>query len=104
MTRSLSTLEQLMFSVVEVWKSSGQKQRVFCQEKDLAYSKFQYWLKRYREYHSPRPAAEPFMSVSVKEEAVSSQQSVAMELVFPDGRRLVFNRGVEASYLRTLLS
>ena len=103
MTRSLSSLEQLMFSLVEVWKSSGQKQRVFCQEKDLAYSKFQYWLKRYREYHS-QGASEPFIAVSVRKEAVASQQSVAMELVFPDGRRLVFNQGVEAGFLRTLLS
>lgn len=93
-----------MFSLVEVWQASGQKQRVFCQEKDLAYSKFQYWLKRYREYRSSAPAAEPFMAVSVRKEAVASQRPAAMELIFPDGRRLVFSHGVEASFLRTLLS
>lgn len=93
-----------MFSLIEVWKSSGQKQRVFCQEKDLAYSKFQYWLKRYREYRSSTLPAEPFVAVSVRKEPVASQGTVAMELIFPDGRRLVFNHGVEAGFLRTLLS
>lgn len=93
-----------MFSLIEVWQKSGQRQRVFCQEKELAYSKFQYWLKRYRAYHSGPAATEPFVAISVRKEPAAVGGPVAMELVFPDGRRLVFNQGVEASFLRNLLS
>lgn len=35
-----TTLQQLMFSLIEVWRASGKTQRDFCQEKDIAYSKF----------------------------------------------------------------
>jgi hypothetical protein len=95
------TLRQLMFSLIEVWKKSGKTQREFCQEKDVAYSKFQYWMKKYGE--QSRPVADPggFVPVVVKSEPKSSAM---MELVFPDGRKLVFHQAVEVSYLQALLS
>ena len=103
MTTSLSTLEQLMFSLVEVWQSSGQTQRDFCREKELAHGKFQYWRKRYRDYKAAPVSEEPFLAVSLEKDRASRQLKGSMELVFPDGRRLVFGQGVEASFLRSLL-
>ncbi len=38
-----------MFSLIEVWKGSGKTQRGFCKEKEIAYSRFQYWLRKYNE-------------------------------------------------------
>jgi len=93
-----------MFSLIEVWQSSGQSQRTFCQEKDLAYSKFHYWRKKYEEYRSPSSSAEAFVAVTVKKSrAMEAVPGGALELVFPDGRRLVFNQVVEAGFLKTLL-
>ena len=95
------TLRQLMFSLIEVWKESGKTQREFCQEKDIAYSKFQYWMKKYSEQSSCGKDPGGFVPVVVNNEPKSS---AVMELVFPDGRKLVFHQAVEVSYLQALLS
>jgi len=113
MTASLTPLQQIMFSLIEIWQSSGQSQRAFCQEKDLAYGKFHYWRKKYQEYRSPlsteglrpdEPHGRSFVAVTVKKsKALETLQVGTMELVFPDGRRLIFNQGVDAGFLKTLL-
>ena len=95
------TLRQLMFSLIEVWKKSGKTQREFCQEKDIAYSKFQYWMKKYGEQSNLVRDPGGFVPVVVNNEPKSSAM---MELVFPDGRKLVFHQAVEVSYLQALLS
>ena len=103
MTANLTPLQQLMFSLIEIWQSSGQSQKTFCQEKDLAYSKFHYWHKKYLEYRSPS-SSEPFVAVTVKKSgALETLPAGALELVFPDGRRLIFNQSVEAGFLKALL-
>lgn len=106
MTSNLTPLQQLMFSLIEIWQSSGQSQQTFCQEKDLAYSKFHYWHKKYLQYRSPSSSEEPFVAVTVKKGTSGAPRLAvagAMELVFPDGRRLIFNQTVEAGFLKTLL-
>ena len=95
------TLRQLMFSLIEVWKESGKTQREFCQEKDIAYSKFQYWMKKYGEQSRLGKDSGGFVPVVVNNEP---KGSAVMELVFPDGRKLVFHQAVEVSYLQALLS
>jgi transposase-like protein len=37
-----------MLSLIEQWQESGKSQQLFCQEHDLTYTTFYYWLKRYR--------------------------------------------------------
>ena len=71
MTSNLTPLQQLMFSLIEIWQASGQSQRIFCQEKDLAYSKFHYWYKKYQEYQSPSATGEPRPDESVGRAFVS---------------------------------
>ena len=92
------TLQQLMFSLIEVWKKSGKTQKEFCQEKDIAYHKFHYWFKKYNGGQSQ--TSEPtFMQVEVNR----NTSSRGIEVIYPDGRRLIFHQGVEASFLRNLL-
>src|SRR5690606_2023326 len=95
------TLRQLMFSLIEVWKESGKTQREFCQEKDIAYSKFQYWMKKYSEQSSLGKDPGGLVPVVVNNEPKSS---AVMELDFPDGRKLVFHQAGEGRYLQALLS
>jgi transposase-like protein len=40
--------QEEMLSLIEQWQESGKTQQVFCQEHDLTFSTFYYWLKRYR--------------------------------------------------------
>ena len=95
------TLQQLMFSLIEVWKKSGKTQREFCQEKDIAYSKFQYWMKKYSD-HSTLEGRRAFVPVVVADQPTTG--AAAMELVFPDGRRLIFHKAVDVTYLQSLLT
>lgn len=95
------TLQQLMFSLIEVWKKSGKKQHEFCQEKDIAYSKFQYWMKKYKD-QSRIVDDTDFVPVVVKDEL--KKLGGAMELVYPDGKKIIFHEAVEVNYLRALLA
>lgn len=92
------TTQQLMFSLIELWKGSGKTQKEFCQEKDLAYHKFYYWFKKYNAENRPADDS-PFISIPMGSAADSG-----LEIVYPDGRRLIFHQGVDAGFLRALLS
>lgn len=91
------TTQQLMFSLLEIWKVSGKTQKEFCREKDLAYHKFHYWFKKYNDQ-----ARVQLSFVPVNLPAVSG--SGKLERVYPDGRRLIFHQPVDASFLRALLA
>ena len=96
-----TTTRQLMFSLIEIWKGSGKTQQEFCKETDIAYSKFHYWLKKYNG-HGPTPdPSSGFMAVTLNR---TSTRSSGLELVYPDGRRLIFHQDVDPSFLRALLA
>jgi hypothetical protein len=99
MESSDNTLQQLMFSLIEVWKSSGKTQMEFCKEKDIAYHKFHYWFRKYsREGSESTPGS--FTRINVSSQPV---RSGFIELIYPDGRKLVFNQHVDPAFLRSLL-
>jgi hypothetical protein len=101
------TLQQLMFSLIEVWKDSGKSQQAFCREKELDYFKFQYWFRKYRRLNpqavmdADRPR---FTQVKIKDSSgITAAKAGLLELIFPDGRKLIFHQPVEASFVRSLL-
>jgi|SRR5690606_1664661 hypothetical protein len=94
------TKQQLMFSLIEVWKKGDQTQQDFCKEKDLDYQQFQYWLRRYKQTVEPGSSQRSFTQVKFKTQAVTTG---ATELVFPDGRKLIFHQPVDAAFLRSLI-
>jgi hypothetical protein len=99
MDKSDNTLQQLMFSLIEIWKTSGKTQIEYCKEKDIAYHKFHYWFRKYsRQGSEPVPGS--FTQIKVGSQPVSAG---FMELIYPDGRKLVFNHAVDADFLRSLL-
>ena len=97
-----TTTQQLMFSLIEIWKGSGKTQQEFCKEKEIAYSKFYYWLKKYNAKGSTPDTASGFIPVTVKNG--TGVRGRGLELVYPDGRRLIFHHDVDPSFLRALLS
>lgn len=90
-----------MFSLIEIWKESGKTQLEFCREKDIAYSKFHYWLKKYNGQGSSQDSP-AFMAVTVKKQPLA--HAGTLELVYPDGRRLIFHQDVDPSFVRALLA
>ena len=98
MRQADSTLSQLMFSLIDVWKASGMTQKDFCIDKQINLPKFQYWMKKYSMRHGDRP---DFVPVSV---SGSSAVSGNVEVEWTGGKRIVFHGTVEASFLKALLS
>lgn len=93
-----SELQQQMFNHIEQWQNSGLSQKTFCQQINLAYNSFHYWYRRYR-LKEGRPAS-AFIKLGVSPVAASSH----MELIMPDGKRLVFHQPVSADYLKVLIN
>lgn len=97
-----TTTQQLMFSLIQIWKGSGKTQLEFCKEKNIAYSKFHYWLKKYNAHESTPDESPAFMAVTVKKQPVV--RAGTLEVVYPDGRRLIFHQDVDPSFVRALLA
>ena len=101
-TSSDQTLQQLMFSLIEIWKSSGKTQQDFCKEKDIAYHKFHYWFRKYNQQDQAVKTPATFTRIKVKEQIAVS--SGLLEVAYPDGRRVIFNQAVDVDFLRSLLA
>lgn len=85
-----------MFATINVWLSSGKTQRQFCAEASLAFSVFQYWLKKYRE--QGHVCAAGFAEIS------ASSALPGIEIVYPNGVFLRLPGGSELGILRSLLT
>lgn len=82
-----------MLSLIEQWQESGKTQQAFCQEHDITFSTFYYWLKRYR-----RGIEESsFLPVEI-----SSGSNI--EIRYPDGIILQLPTAVKLSTLKQLLN
>ena len=81
-----------MYPVVEAYLASDQTQDAFSQEEGISVAMLNYWLKKYRSEHGGTPFVE------IKPTAVA-----CLELVYPNGIRLCFDRLAPAAYLRELL-
>ena len=87
-----------MFPLVEEYLEGGQNQKSFCSEQSVPISVFSYWLRKYRESQEPRP--EPgFVAVRMPE-----RSSQAVEIEFPGGKKLRFDRLPDLNYLKALLA
>jgi transposase-like protein len=82
-----------MLSLIEQWQESGKTQQTFCQEHDLTFSTFYYWLKRYRRGLDENS----FLPVEV-----SSGSHI--EIRYPDGVILQLPSAIKLSALKQLLN
>ena len=85
------TAEQ-MYPIVEAYLGSDFTQEAFCMQEAISTAVLNYWLKKYRSEHGGTPFVE------IKPTAVA-----CLELVYPNGIRLCFDRLAPAAYLRELL-
>lgn len=96
-----------MFALIEQWKTRGLSQKSFCQQHQIQYSVFHYWYKLYRKAHpqdtldnNPTHNASCFIPLHLQS-ALSTLSHT--ELIYPDGRRLVFHQQVDAHFLKALI-
>ena len=85
--------QEEMLSLIEQWQESGKPQQVFCQEHDLTYTTFYYWLRRYRR----QVDESSFLPIEIS----SSSQ---IEIRYPGGVILQLPAATRLSTLKQLLS
>ena len=91
-------VREQMFEHIKRWQSGDLTQKRFCEQAGIAYHVFHYWYKVYR--NSNQPATSSFVKLKVEPSLASS----SIELVLPDGKRLLFHEPVAADYLKALIS
>jgi transposase-like protein len=85
--------QEEMLSLIEQWHESGKTQQSFCQEHDLNFTTFYYWLKRYRRQIDESS----FLPVEV---SLGSH----IEIRYPDGVILQLPSAIKLSALKQLLN
>ena len=98
-----------MCAHIEACKHSGQSQKIYCEQEGLAYSTFQYWVKKFREEYAENEELEitpGFIPVEVQpdpemDQVVGSNQ---LHFLFPNGIQVMCSESVQPEVLRTLLN
>lgn len=85
--------QEEMLSLIEKWQESGKSQQTFCQEHDLTFSTFYYWLKRYRRGLDENS----FLPVEIN-------SGSHIEIRYPDGVILQLPSAIKLSALKQLLN
>jgi hypothetical protein len=95
--------KQQMFQMIEGWKTSGLTQIGYCKQKGIAYHVFHYWYKLYRDEQEQNTSpTSSFVELQVEDTTILSS-ATNVELLLPDGKRLLFHGRVDACFLRLLL-
>jgi hypothetical protein len=91
-----------MFTMIGSWKQSGLSQKAYCEQNQVRYYVFHYWYKRYRDkqLNSSEPA---FIPLNVKP-SLSAATCANVEVVLPDGRRILFHQPVSSGFLKAVIS
>jgi hypothetical protein len=98
MTSNPEVKEQ-MFAHIEQWKKSDLSQKKYCSQHNIRYHVFHYWFKRFREALPVIDKMSSFVKLQVEQPATAANA----ELIFPDGKRLVFHEPVSSSFIKALI-
>lgn len=97
-----------MFPHVEACRSSKLSQKLFCQQKGIALSTFQYWAKKYRKEFNKDETLEStgFIPIQVQPEPKNEQEQMPGQLhfLFPNGIQVMSPENVDHEVLKTLLN
>jgi hypothetical protein len=100
---SREAVRQKMFDLIGQWKTSELSQKAFCLQHQVPYGLFHYWYKRYREVHNAAgPMGSSFIPLQIDPVTVLTGGS-HYELIYPDGRRLLFHQPVDAGFLKAVI-
>jgi hypothetical protein len=91
-----------MLRMIGSWKASGLSQKAYCEQNNIRYYVFHYWYKRFRDQQD---AVEnpTFVPLNVKPSTFPISNS-AIEILLPDGKRILFHQPVGPDYLKVLIS
>ena len=91
-------VREQMFEHINAWKAGGLTQKSFCGQSNIPYHVFHYWYKVYRTLGKADGSS--FVKLQVNTAVTSS----SVELIFADGKRLLFHEPVSTDYLKALIA
>lgn len=94
---SKEIIREQQFAMINSWQQSGQSQKQYCLQNNIAYHVFHYWYKVYRSEQDVTEGS--FVAVKV-----SPQVQANVELHLTGGRRIVFHQPVSADFLKALIA
>ena len=92
-----------MFLCIEAWQRSGLSKKVFCEQQGIPYHRLHYWHNCYRKQNSTCTDNLPSTPSSFLALEVYTNTGQA-EIIYPDGKRLIFHQGVDVPFLKALLA
>lgn len=90
-----SLLEEKQLMLNE-WKSSGQSITSFCKDRNIAYHSFFYWQKKLSD-----PASST-QSKFIELPSLPSSPLPYTEIIYPNGKRIVFHHSIDIALLQQL--
>src|SRR3954467_7720131 len=91
-----------MLKMIASWKQSGLSQKAYCEQNNIRYYVFHYWYKRYRDQQGAVDNG-TFVPLNVKPSTFPLANS-AIEILLPDGKRILFHQPVCPDYLKAIIS
>lgn len=88
--------------MIASWKQSGLSQKDYCEQNQIRYHVFHYWYKRYRDKGSGSSEAS-FIPLIVKA-PLSDTSCWNIEVIFADGKRILFHQAVSSDFLKAVIS
>jgi len=92
-----------MFSLIRLWESSGLTQEQFFKQHEITRSTFSYWRKKYLKEKRSVPKEGNFIPVQIANNDFSDKDAEVLELVYPNGIRLVFPVSLDLFRLKPLI-
>ena len=101
--RASNEQRKTMLKLIEQWQRSGLRHKDFYQQHNIPSHVFYYWYKCYQKQNSG--SIEPIAANSFVQLQPSTIPSASnVELLLPNGNRLIFHQPVSADYLKALIS
>lgn len=92
-----------MYSLIRKWESSGLSQEQFFGQHGITKSTFGYWRKKYLKEIGDNKRKESFIPVKIDKADKTHRGTEVLELVYPNGVRLVCSANMELSRLKPLI-
>lgn len=90
--------------MIASWKQSGLSQKDYCEQNQIRYHVFHYWYKCYRDEQSVSKEVEPaFVPLNIKP-SLSDAACTNIEVILPDGKRILFHQAVSSDFLKAVIS
>ena len=90
-----------MFALIRQWESSGQSQEQFVIQQGIAISTFGYWRRKYLK--ETAQGEKHFIPVKIARDSYTENSQGVLELVYPNGVRLVCSASMDLSRLKPLI-